>query len=144
MPQLNHRANQLAHYLKEQGVGPNILVALSVERSLESVIGILGILKAGGAYIPLDPTYPSERLSFMLDDSQAHILLTQQRLVAHLPQSQTKVVCLDSDWAEIGAYSTHDLEPVASAKEMAYVIYTSGSTENQKGQKSPTVRFATI
>ncbi|PHM11385.1 non-ribosomal peptide synthetase [Nostoc sp. 'Peltigera malacea cyanobiont' DB3992] len=84
--QLNYRANQLAHYLRSWGVGADVLVGLCVERSLEMVIGLLGILKAGGAYVPLDPEYPSDRLSFILDDTQVKVLLTQQRLVDRLPQ----------------------------------------------------------
>src|SRR5260221_611509 len=74
--ELNQRANQLAHYLQTLGVGPNVLVGLCVERSLDLVVGLLGILKAGGAYVPLDPMYPTERLAFMLEDSHAPILVT--------------------------------------------------------------------
>ena len=83
--ELNDKANQLAHYLRKQGVGPEVLVGICVERSLEMIIGVLGILKAGGAYVPLDPTYPKERLSFMISDTQAPVLLTQQRLLEMLP-----------------------------------------------------------
>ena len=93
--ELNRRANCLAHYLQKLGVGPEVLVGICVERSLEMVVGLLGILKAGGAFVPLDPEYPKSRLAFMLRDTQAPILLTQQRLIARLPESVAEVVCLD-------------------------------------------------
>src|SRR5438445_1241436 len=99
--ELDRRANQLAHCLRGHGVGPEAVVGLCVERSLEMVVGLLGILKAGGAYVPLDPTYPKERLAFMLDDMQATVLLTQARLAATLPEHQARVICLDSDWERI-------------------------------------------
>ena len=87
--ELNRRANQLAHYLRSLGVGPEVLVGLCVERSVEMVVGLLGILKAGGAYVPLDPAYPKDRLSFILEDTQAPVLLTRQRLAIELPQAQS-------------------------------------------------------
>ena len=101
--QLNERANQLAHHLQELGVGPDTLVALCAERSLEIVVGLLGVLKAGGAYVPLDPSYPSERLDFMLRDSGALLLLTQQRLRHQLKggSPNARLLCLDSDWVTI-------------------------------------------
>src|SRR5947209_7338019 len=99
--ELNGRANQVAHYLRQQGVGPEVLVGLAVDRSLEMVVGLFGILKAGGAYLPLDPGYPRERLGFLLEDSQIPFLLTQQRLLVALPAHQAHVVCLDSDWGLI-------------------------------------------
>ena len=83
--ELNERANQLAHYLRSVGVGPESLVGISVERSVEMVVGLLGILKAGGAYVPLDPAYPQERLSYMIADAQVAVLLTQQHLLEALP-----------------------------------------------------------
>ncbi|HCI78754.1 MAG TPA: hypothetical protein DHW02_03605, partial [Ktedonobacter sp.] len=94
--ELNTRANQLAHYLQRQGVGPEVLVGICVERSIEMVIALLGILKAGGAYVPLDPAYPSERLAFMLEDAQVPILITQQHLLIHLPDTQASVVLIDT------------------------------------------------
>ena len=94
--ELNLRANQLAHRLRRLGVGPDALVGICVERSLEMVIGLLGILKAGGAYVPLDPNYPRERLAFMLKDAGARVLLTQQRLLNELAENATRVICLDS------------------------------------------------
>jgi len=131
--ELNHRANQLAHYLQRLGVGPNILVGLCVERSLDMVVGLLGILKAGGAYVPLDPSYPADRLIFMLEDAHAPVLVTQQTLAARLPAHGTQVICLDAGAALLAEQST--LEPVnaLSANDLAYVIYTSGSTGRPKG-----------
>ena len=93
--ELNARANQLAHYLQTLGVGPEVLVGICVERSLEMIVGLLGILKAGGAYVPLDPAYPQARLAFILEDAQVSVFLTEQGLVAALPV-ETKVVCLES------------------------------------------------
>ena len=93
--QLNARANQLAHHLQTLGVGPDVLVGICVERSLEMVVGILGILKAGGAYLPLDPTYPPERLAFMLEDAAVPVLLTQAHLLDNLPPTQAHLLCLD-------------------------------------------------
>src|SRR5262249_9454803 len=84
--ELNRRANQLAHYLKKAGVGPEVCVGICLERSLEMVAGLLGVLKAGGTYVPLDPTYPRDRLAFMLADSQARVLLTQAKLLPDVPQ----------------------------------------------------------
>lgn len=95
--ELNRRANQVAHHLKELGVGPDVLVALFVERSLDMVVGILGILKAGGAYLPIDPIYPMERRAFMLEDADASVVLTQSALAKELPKGRIKIVCLDSD-----------------------------------------------
>ncbi|MBE8992053.1 amino acid adenylation domain-containing protein, partial [Nostoc sp. LEGE 12450] len=131
--QLNCRANQLAHYLQSLGVGADVLVGICVERSLEMVVGLLGILKAGGAYVPLDPEYPTERLSFMLEDAQVQVLLTQQHLVKALPQSQVELVCLDSDWFLMSHLSQENLITSVQASNLAYVIYTSGSTGKPKG-----------
>src|ERR1700716_2551035 len=99
--ELDCRANQLAHYLRERGVGPEVVVGLCVERSFEMVVGLLGILKAGGAYLPLDPSYPKERLSYMLKDAQTSVLVTQKALIAQLPKHDAQVVGLDEDWAKI-------------------------------------------
>jgi hypothetical protein len=113
--ELNRRANQLAHYLRKLGVGPEVLVAICVERSLDIVVGLLGILKAGGAYVPLDPAYPRERLSFMLEDAEVPVLLTQKRLLESLPESNARVVCLDTDWHEIAKESAENLASPDSA-----------------------------
>ncbi|ASS74680.1 hypothetical protein CIG75_06640 [Tumebacillus algifaecis] len=131
--ELNRRANQLAHYLQQAGVRSETLVGISVERSVEMVIGMLGILKAGGAYVPLDPTYPSERLSFMLEDADVRVLLTQQHLVERLPKHGAKQILLDADAAQIAESSMDDPTVSASPDDLAYVIYTSGSTGKPKG-----------
>ncbi|MEH2448289.1 MAG: amino acid adenylation domain-containing protein [Nostoc sp.] len=131
--ELNIRANQLAQYLQELGVLPEILVGICVERSLDMVVGLLGILKAGAAYVPLDPAYPHERLAFMLEDAQVSVLLTQQKLMAILPKYQGKVVYLDTDWQKIGQQSNCHLISQVTTKDLAYVIYTSGSTGKPKG-----------
>jgi amino acid adenylation domain-containing protein/thioester reductase-like protein len=131
--QLNCRANQLAHHLRSLGVGADILVGLCVERSLEMVIGLLGILKAGGAYVPLDPEYPTERLSFILEDTQAKVLLTQRSLLDRLPPNQTQLVCLDTDAELISQCSQDNLITGVQANNLGYIIYTSGSTGKPKG-----------
>jgi amino acid adenylation domain-containing protein len=131
--ELNRRANQLAQFLIKQGVGPEVLVGICVERSLEMVIGLLGILKAGGAYVPLDPAFPKERLAFMIEDANVPVLLTQQKLSADLPTHQARLVCLDSDWETIANESAADPSSVATNDNLAYVIYTSGSTGKPKG-----------
>ena len=95
--ELNARSNQLAHRLREEGVGPDVLVAISAERSLEMVVGLLGILKAGGAYVPVDPEYPQDRIAYMLSDSAAPVLLTQQRLVQRLPSTAARTLLLDEE-----------------------------------------------
>jgi amino acid adenylation domain-containing protein len=131
--ELNQRANQLAHYLRNLGVGPDVPVGICVERSVEMVLGILGILKAGGAYVPLDPTYPGERLSFMLKDSGTSVLVTQQRLLEKLPEHEAKIVSLDADWKTIARGSTENPAVAVIPDNLAYVIYTSGSTGIPKG-----------
>ena len=131
--QLNTQANHLAHYLRSLGVKADALVGICVERSLEMIVGILGILKAGGAYVPLDSEYPQERLSFMLEDAQVSVLLTQQQLVESLPQHQARVVCIDADWKKIAQECKTNLENTATPDNLAYVIYTSGSTGKPKG-----------
>ncbi|OQX12300.1 MAG: hypothetical protein BWK80_43890, partial [Desulfobacteraceae bacterium IS3] len=131
--ELNARANQLAHYLQAMGVAPEVFVGICVERSLEMVVGLLGILKAGGAYIPLDPAYPRDRLAFMLSDSQAPILLTQERLIEKLPGHKSRVVCLDTDWEMISQEKEENPDSGVRAENLAYVIYTSGSTGKPKG-----------
>ncbi|HEX9133237.1 MAG TPA: amino acid adenylation domain-containing protein [Ktedonobacteraceae bacterium] len=131
--ELNRRANQLAHYLCDLGVGPDVLVGICVERSLDMVVGLLGILKAGGAYVPLDPAFPSERLAFMLEDAQAPVLVTQHHLLTTLPAHGAKVICLDADAAVLAQQSEADPSFGATSDHLAYVIYTSGSTGRPKG-----------
>jgi amino acid adenylation domain-containing protein len=135
--ELNRRANQLARYLRDKGVGPETRVGIHMERSPEMMIGLLGIFKAGAAYLPLDPDYPRERLSFMLADAAVPMLLTQQRLTEQLPLHQAEVICLDTDWPEIAGESTKNLKSGAGPYNLAYVIYTSGSTGMPKGVMIP-------
>jgi amino acid adenylation domain-containing protein len=131
--QLNSRANQLAHYLQSLGVGADVLVGLCVERKPLMVIGLLAILKAGGAYVPLDPEYPSDRLSFMLEDTQVGVLLTQERLLDQLPQHQAKLVFIDEIWSQIAGKNQNNLTIEVTVSHLANVIYTSGSTGKPKG-----------
>jgi amino acid adenylation domain-containing protein len=131
--QLNRRANQLAHYLRKLGVGPEVRVGICLERSLDLTIGILGILKAGGAYLPLDPTHPQERLAFMLKDAQAPVLLTQQGLADRFAAEIARVIFLDRDWDTITKESEKNPINETLAENLAYVIYTSGSTGKPKG-----------
>ncbi|HEY0738799.1 MAG TPA: amino acid adenylation domain-containing protein [Herpetosiphonaceae bacterium] len=131
--ELNARANQLAHYLRAQGVGPDSLVALCVERSSEMIIGIIGILKAGAAYVPLDPTYPAERLQYMLSHSRAAMILTLERLAAQLPKHQAPILCLDADWHTLADQPATNSACAVLPEQLAYVIFTSGSTGRPKG-----------
>lgn len=131
--QLNQRVNQLAHYLQKQGVTEETLVAICLERSIEMIVGILAVLKAGGAYIPLDPSYPVERLGFMLSDSQAEVLITKQEILEKLPASCAKTVCLDIHFNEIARESQENFISSSKADNLAYIIYTSGSTGTPKG-----------
>ncbi|MBA2930407.1 amino acid adenylation domain-containing protein [Pseudomonas sp. CCUG 57209] len=130
--QLNQRANQLAHKLMELGVGPDALVGIATERSLEMVIGLLAVLKAGGAYVPLDPEYPQDRLSYMIEDSGIGLLLTQQHLLTQLPiPAALPVLALDQ--LDVSAYADTNPEVAVDGENLAYVIYTSGSTGKPKG-----------
>jgi amino acid adenylation domain-containing protein len=131
--ELNIRANQVAHHLQALGVGPEVLVGLYVERSLEMMVGLLGIIKAGGAYVPLDPAYPQERLTFILRDAQIAVLLTQQRLSARCSEHQTQIVCLDTDWEMIAQESGTNPINKVTPNNVVYVLYTSGSTGTPKG-----------
>ena len=131
--QLNQRANQLSHHLHSLGVKPETLVGLCLERSLDMMVGLLGVLKAGGAYVPLDPMLPQDRLSFMLDNSGATVLVTQQALQESLPDYKGQTVYLDSGWDEISQQSPINGVRRASGKNLAYVLYTSGSTGRPKG-----------
>ena len=131
--ELNRRANQVAHHLRMLGVGPEVIVGICAERSLEMVVGLLGILKSGGAYLPLDPAYPKERLALMLEETCAPILLTQERLRASLPECVACVRCLDMDWGSIAQESEENPIGLTMAENLAYVVYTSGSTGQPKG-----------
>ena len=126
--EFNRRANQLAHYLRGQGVGPDVPVGICVGRTLEMAIGVLAILKAGGAFVPLDATYPKERLAFMLEDSKVSLLLTQKSLAGGLPKHSAFEVYLDEGWESFATESGENPAPLAGEQNLAYVIYTSGST----------------
>jgi amino acid adenylation domain-containing protein len=131
--ELNRRANMLAHYLRELGVGAETRVALCAERSAEMIVGLLGVLKAGGAYVPLDPAQPKARLGYMLEDADAHVLLTHKSLSDALPACSARIVRLDADWSEIARASDLNPTPNVRPDNLAYVIYTSGSTGRPKG-----------
>jgi len=151
--ELNRRADQLAHYLRGRGVGPEVRVGVCLERSVEMVVGLLGVLKAGGAYVPLDPAYPAERLAFMLEDSQAAVVLTQswglgarendERLLRETKdrfagqitshESRVTAICLDTDWPLISQSPISNPQSSISPESLAYILYTSGSTGRPKG-----------
>ena len=131
--ELDARSNQLAHHLRAFGVGPEVVVGLCVERSLEMLVALLGILKAGGAYLPLDPDYPAERLAFMLEDARATLLLTHSALIDRLPAHDARVVRLDAEWSAIAAQPTTAPASGLQPQNTGYVIYTSGSTGTPKG-----------
>lgn len=139
--ELNNQANQLAHHLISLGIGPDILVGICVERSLEMAIGLLAILKAGGAYVPLDPTYPPARLGFMLEETQASLLLTQSWLEPDLPPAsqQLKRIDLDPIWSQLADQPLANPVGYGELHNLAYVMYTSGSTgQPKRGVVSPT------
>jgi amino acid adenylation domain-containing protein len=135
--ELNAQANQLASYLRSLGVTAETLVGICIDRSLDMLVGLLGILKAGGVYIPLDPAYPAERLAFMLADSQAPVIVTQQSLVEQLKilsgDDRLVLVCVDSDRKTIATQSNENLLDIIPGENLAYIIYTSGSTGKPKG-----------
>jgi amino acid adenylation domain-containing protein/thioester reductase-like protein len=134
--ELNGRANQLARYLRQKGIGPDKLVGLCAVRGIELVVGLLGILKAGGAYVPLDPNYPLDRLAYMLEDAAPKVLLIQEELRTVLPRTAAEVITLDTDWTEIARQPAGHvaIRPEgAHSHQLAYVIYTSGSTGKPKG-----------
>ncbi|MEM6404157.1 MAG: amino acid adenylation domain-containing protein, partial [Cyanobacteria bacterium P01_D01_bin.116] len=133
--ELNNKANQIAHYLRNQGVKPDMLVGICVERNPLMLIGLLGILKAGGAYVPIDAKLPSNRINFMLGDSQVSILITQEKILSQLPTHLAETICLDSEREreKISKSSINNLPSQTVADNLAYVIYTSGSTGNPKG-----------
>ncbi|MCU1267656.1 MAG: hypothetical protein JWM21_3974 [Acidobacteria bacterium] len=131
--ELNSRANQLAQHLRRQGAGPEVTIGICAERSIEMIVGLLGILKSGAAYVPLEPNYPLERMSFIIDDSHCKLLLTQKSLLPALPPSAAQIVCIDELQAEPARESGDDFESGVTADNAAHVIYTSGSTGRPKG-----------
>lgn len=133
---LSRQTNQLAHYLQKRDVGPETIVAICLDRSLEMIVALLGVLKAGGAYLPLDPTNPEDRLAFMLKDSQASLVLTKAHLSEHISRfapSTCPAVSLDADWEHITKQPGQDPGSAVTPDNLAYVIYTSGSTGRPKG-----------
>ena len=135
--ELDGRSNQLSHYLKAHGVGPNVLVGICMERSVDLLVGLLGIFKAGGAYVPLDPRFPKERLAMMVEDSAAPVILTQADLAGTLPSHNAQVVRIDTDWPTIARESRHSGGYPLQSEDLAYVIFTSGSTGRPKSVQIP-------
>ncbi|CAM2006331.1 non-ribosomal peptide synthetase/type I polyketide synthase [Acanthopleuribacter pedis] len=131
--QFNRRANQLAHYLRKKGVGPEIFVGVCMERSIELEIALQGILKAGGAYVPLDPGLPEKRLVYMAGDAKVPVLITQSHLLEKVPESDAVVLVIDRDWAEVEKEPDTKPDSGVAVDNAAYMIYTSGSTGNPKG-----------
>jgi len=131
--ELNHRANQLAYYLRRLGVGPDVPVGLYLERSLEMIIGVLAVFKAGGAYVPLDLEFPQDRVADILTNLQARLVLTQHKLQEKIPESSIRKVFLDTDWKTIDRETRADPDNYVKPDNLAYVIYTSGSTGSPKG-----------
>ena len=135
--ELNRRANQLAHHLKNAGFRCGDLAGVCLGRGFELIVALLGILKAGGAYVPLDPGYPKERLAFMLQDTAASLVLTDEDAVGSLPAMSGRAICLDRDWKDIAQQPSFSPSSQSTAHDLAYVIYTSGSTGVPKGVEVP-------
>ncbi|MEW6735860.1 MAG: amino acid adenylation domain-containing protein, partial [Acidobacteriota bacterium] len=131
--QLNKRANQLGHYLRALGIGPDVLVGICIGHSIDIIVAILGVLKAGGAYLPIDPSYPLERIVFILENAGVTLILTEKQRVDELSKNLVQIVCLDSEWSTINRYSNANPITDLSLDNLAYVIYTSGSTGKPKG-----------
>ncbi|HEX2520598.1 MAG TPA: amino acid adenylation domain-containing protein, partial [Terriglobia bacterium] len=131
--ELNQRANQLAHWLRQMGVGPDVLVGLYLERSLETMVAVLGVVKAGGAYVPLDTAYPQDRLAFMLADANPRVVITQRRLRHRISNPTASILCLDAEWESVSRQRSENPGHENVAENLAYVIYTSGSTGRPKG-----------
>lgn len=131
--ELNGRANQLAHFLRRRGIGPDMLVGVSMYRTPLMVIALLGVWKAGAAYVPLDPSYPVDRLTFMVDDAALRLLLTETSVAPLYPNAGDGIICLDDGWLDIATESCDNLASGVTPANLAYVIYTSGSTGRPKG-----------
>ena len=135
--ELDRRANQLARRLRSLGVAPEVPVGICMERSFELVIAVLALLKAGGVYVPLDPSNPQERLSFIVSETRPKVVLAQERLLACLPELDAKSICLDTDWSTLSAESTDPVENLISSENLGFLIYTSGSTGEPKAVMLP-------
>ncbi|MDZ7375500.1 MAG: amino acid adenylation domain-containing protein [candidate division KSB1 bacterium] len=131
--ELNRRANQLAHFLQQRGIGPGMRVGISMERSIEMIVAVLATIKAGGAYVPIDPNYPKDRIMFMLHDAQLSILLTQQPLLDRFELDQIEAICVDTQWEQLAKLNDQNLGTTVNPENLAYIIYTSGSTGRPKG-----------
>ena len=131
--ELNRRSNQLARYLMAQGVGPEVIVAICMNRSVEMIVAMLAVMKSGGSYLPLEPSYPQERLTFIIRDAQVGIALTQEELRQKMSAADVKIICIQSEWEEISRYDGEQIAKQAQGENLAYVIYTSGSTGRAKG-----------
>ena len=131
--ELDRRSNMLAHFLRSLGVGPGLSVAICLERGIDQMIAVLGVLKAGACYVPVDPAYPAERVSFLLEDCQAPVLIVSEGLRQSLPTGLMLTVSLESDWEQIQQHSQEEVGSCVDADELAYIIYTSGSTGKPKG-----------
>lgn len=134
---LHQRANQLAYHLRKLGVGPDVVVGICADRSLDMVVSVLAVIKAGGAYAALDPNYPRERLEFMIQDTQAPIILTQRKLLSSLPKCGATMLAVDSEWDLVAGNPTSNLPCCTKPEHLAYLIYTSGSTGKPKGVAMP-------
>src|SRR5437868_7766977 len=131
--ELNQRANQLAHYLIEAGIGPEMIVGICLPRGIESIVAMLAVLKAGAAFLPLDPTYPAERLSLMLEHSDTGLTITNENAADLLPARWMPIICIDSESEEIESEPAHEPSVALAPDNAAYVIFTSGTTGSPKG-----------
>src|SRR5262249_26676221 len=131
--ELNQRANRLAHYLQTMGVGPEVIVGICIERSIEMVVGLLGILKAGAAYLPIDPAYSPKRIAFILENAQSPVVLTVAQLAEGSLSKVPHMICLDTGWPAIASMDEQNPISKVTPENLAYVIYTSGSTGEPKG-----------
>ncbi|HEX8811066.1 MAG TPA: AMP-binding protein, partial [Terracidiphilus sp.] len=135
--EFNARANQLASYLSNLGVGPDVPVGIFLDRSLDLAITLLGVLKSGGACVPLDPQYPSERLTFMLEDAQVPVLVTSENLLGKIDRVHGHTLCLDREWNAIRREPDQNPAGEAGPENLAYIVYTSGSTGKPRGVELP-------
>ena len=131
--ELNHKANQLAHYLRSRGIGPESIVPLCIDRSLEMIIALMGILKSGAAYLPIDPSYPKERIAFMINDSSASLVLCSNATRTALEGFEVNTFAIDASSDLLAGQPLSSPKVNIKASNLAYVIYTSGSTGKPKG-----------